>query len=93
LADIASRRIPQPDAVFRCEYLPPYGPDLNPIERVWKLTLRLCVHNRFFPDLIDIVGPVESEFLLWIKESNGLPKICATLNSCISAIIYGAQYN
>lgn len=23
---------------FRLEFLPPYSPDLNPIERVWKLT-------------------------------------------------------
>ncbi len=26
---------------FRLDFLPPYSPDLNPIERVWKLTRRL----------------------------------------------------
>ena len=36
---------------FALDFLPPYSPDLNPIERVWKLTRRLCVHNRYFPDL------------------------------------------
>src|ERR1700704_2674022 len=25
-----------------------FSPDLNPIERVWKLTRRLCLHNRYF---------------------------------------------
>ncbi|MBU6398991.1 MAG: transposase, partial [Verrucomicrobia bacterium] len=25
-------------------YLPPYSPDLNPIERVWKLLRELCTH-------------------------------------------------
>ena len=30
-------------------FLPPYSPDLNPIERLWKLTRRLCVHNLYFP--------------------------------------------
>ena len=31
---------------FERDYLPPYGPELNPIERVWKLTWRRCSHNR-----------------------------------------------
>ena len=30
---------------FRLDFLPPYSPELNPIERVWKLTRRLCLHN------------------------------------------------
>ena len=29
-----------------CPGLPTDSPDLNPIERVWKLTRRTCVHNR-----------------------------------------------
>ena len=33
---------------FSLEYLPPYSPDLNPIERVWKLTRRLATHRRTF---------------------------------------------
>ena len=33
---------------FALDYLPPYTPELNPIERVWKLTRRLCfVENQF----------------------------------------------
>jgi transposase len=31
--------------VLRLDFLPPYSPDLNPVERVWKLTRRLCTHN------------------------------------------------
>ena len=31
---------------FALDFLPPYSPELNPIERVWKLTRRLCLHNR-----------------------------------------------
>ena len=27
---------------FALDFLPPYSPELNPIERVWKLTRRLC---------------------------------------------------
>jgi hypothetical protein len=33
---------------FSLDFLPPYSPELNPIERVWKLTRRLCLHNRYF---------------------------------------------
>lgn len=31
---------------FALDFLPPYSPDLNPIERLWKLVRRLCLHNR-----------------------------------------------
>jgi transposase len=30
------------------DYLSPYSLELNPIERVWKLTRRRCLHNRYF---------------------------------------------
>ena len=30
---------------FALDFLPPYSPELNPIERVWKLTRRLCLHT------------------------------------------------
>jgi len=38
------------------------SPELNPIERVWKLTRRRCLHNRYFDNLQDVIGAVESEF-------------------------------
>jgi transposase len=28
--------------------LPPYSPELNPIEGVWKTTKRMTTHNRFY---------------------------------------------
>ena len=36
---------------FGLDFLPPYSPELNPIERVWKLTRRL-LHNRYLPSSI-----------------------------------------
>ena len=36
-----SRRI----ALFR---LPPYSPEFNPMEPVWKTTRKLTTHNRFY---------------------------------------------
>ena len=29
--------------------LPPYSPDLNPIEQVWRVTRREMTHNRYCP--------------------------------------------
>ena len=44
---------------FALDYLPPYSPELNPIERVWKRTRRNCVHNVYFPTLQTLVDRVE----------------------------------
>lgn len=63
------------DVVF--DFLPPYSPELNPIERVWKLTRRLCVHNRYFPELDDLVQTVEEQFKPWEKPNTALRRLCA----------------
>ena len=65
----------EPD--FHLAYLPPYSPDLNPIERVWKLARRLCLHNRYFPRLELVTGAVEAQFRRWAQESSALKKLCA----------------
>src|SRR2546429_3302235 len=39
---------------FCLHFLPPYSPELNPIERVWKLVRRRCLHNRYFAALDDV---------------------------------------
>jgi len=52
---------------FGLDFLPPYSPDLNPIERVWKLTRRLCLHNRYFGLLDGVVAAVEDQFAEWTK--------------------------
>lgn len=35
--------------VLTLRFLPPYSPQLAPIERVWKLARRMATHNRIFP--------------------------------------------
>src|SRR2546425_10546400 len=62
---------------FALEFLPPYSPDLNPIERVWKLTRRLCLHNRYFPTLEGVVGAVEGTFAQWRLGNGTLQRLCA----------------
>jgi hypothetical protein len=62
---------------FVLSYLPPYSPDLNPIERVWKLTRRLCLHNRYFPALTGVVQAVERQFADWKQPNESLRRLCA----------------
>ena len=71
-ADWRNRQVPK----FELDFLPPYSPDLNPIERLWKLTRRLCLHNRYFPTLNNVVESVESKFNTWRSGSEILRKLC-----------------
>jgi transposase len=62
---------------IRLDFLPPYSPELNPVERVWKLTRRLCTHNRYFPYLDDLINVVSEQFEAWHKPNNILYRLCA----------------
>lgn len=64
---------------FRLDFLPPYSPELNPIERVWKLTRRLCTHNRYFELLNDLISTVNAQFDLWKYPNNMLHNLCAII--------------
>lgn len=58
------------------DFLPPYSPKLNPIERVWKLLKRLRLHNQYFPNLNGMIRVVVKQFLLWINENPILKSLC-----------------
>jgi len=57
-------------APFLCEYrsilrmlfLPPYIPQLAPIERVWKLARRIATHNWYFTTLTEVLDAVGTCF-------------------------------
>ena len=65
------------EPAFALDYLPPYSPDLNPIERVWKLTRRMAVHNKYFPEINDIISDVEACFGQWTKPNEVLRRLYA----------------
>ena len=62
---------------FRLEFLPPYSPDMNPSERVWKLTRRKATHNRYFAELNNIIDAVEFTFDQWTTGNETLRRLCA----------------
>lgn len=62
---------------FALDFLPPYSPQLNPIERVWKLLRRTCLHNQHFPKLEDVVAAVEPQLQKWSAPCEVLRKLCS----------------
>jgi hypothetical protein len=64
---------------FTLDFLPPYSPQLNPIERVWKLLRRLCLHNEHFPKLENVVAAVQPQLDLWAKPNEALRKLCGII--------------
>jgi hypothetical protein len=66
-------------AVLSCAFLPPYSPDLNPIERVWKLARKLCTHNQYFPLLTDLVTAVGTQLNRWSKPNPILARLCGII--------------
>ena len=62
---------------FVLDYLPPYSPDLNPIERVWKLVRKLRLHDEYFPALQTVIAAVESQFAKWGGRNETLRRLCA----------------
>jgi len=60
-------------------YLPPYSPQFNPIERVWKLARRLATHNRYFATLDELVSAVSDQFERWRSPNAVLRKLCCII--------------
>jgi transposase len=61
---------------LRLLFLPPYSPQLAPIERVWKLTRRLATHNRYFATLAEVLKAVSACFNRWRNPNKVLHRLC-----------------
>lgn len=66
-------------SVLRLLFLPPYSPQLAPIERVWKLARRLATHNRYFATLTEVLDAIENCFNRWRKPNPVLRRICGII--------------
>jgi transposase len=60
-------------------FLPPYSPQLAPIERVWKLARRIATHNRFFASLDELLAAVEKCFDRWRYPNSALRRLCGII--------------
>ena len=48
--------------------LPPYSPELNPIEAVWKTTRKLTTHNRFYKSIDERNEALRNTFYLFRRK-------------------------
>jgi len=60
-------------------FLPPYSPELNPIERVWRITRRQVTHNRYFASTSDLATALTSHFARWDTPNEALRVLCARI--------------
>ena len=66
------------DIIDRVKFLmlPPYSPDLNPIEQVWRITRKENTHSTFFPTLSDLKETVDKAFEAWSAPNSQLQSLC-----------------
>jgi len=57
-------------------YLPPYSPDLQPAEMIWKTLRRERTHNRYFPDIDRLLDTIEDFLCLYSKKNDKFQKLC-----------------
>ena len=57
--------------------LPPYSPDLNPIEQVWRITRRENTHNVFFESIESLKSTVDNAFSQWRTPNEQLHSLCS----------------
>jgi transposase len=66
-------------AVLTLLFLPPYSPQLAPIERVWKLARHMATHNRFFATLDSVLTAVSTCFDRWRQPNAVLRRLCGII--------------
>jgi transposase len=75
-ASLLAPFLEQRQSFLRLDFLPPYSPDLNPIERVWKLLRKLATHNCYFATLEELTDAVTREMKRFEKPNPTLLSLC-----------------
>lgn len=57
-------------------YLPPYSPDLQPAEMIWKTIRRDRTHNRYFPDMDCLLETVEDFLKMYSRKNKRFQNLC-----------------
>lgn len=58
-------------------YLPPYSPDLNPIEQVWRITRKDAKNNKYFSDKAELEETLDSYYDVFAKPNDTLRRLCS----------------
>jgi len=64
---------------IECIFLPTYSPELNPVERVWRITRRQVTHNRYFQSMEELRTALVDHFTKWEQPNNALRVLCANI--------------
>lgn len=57
--------------------LPPYSPDLNPIEQVWRITRRDAKNNKYFSDASALEEELDDYYSVLSKPNETLRSLCS----------------
>lgn len=57
-------------------YLPPYSPDLNPIEQVWRLTRKEAKNNKYFSDRENLESTLDDYYAVLAEPNDILSTLC-----------------
>ena len=58
-------------------FLPPYSPDLNPIEQVWRITRREVTHNTYFANAQILEDTLDAHFATYRHSNVKLAALCS----------------
>ena len=62
---------------LECLPLPPYSPDLSPIEQVWRKTRKEKTHNRYFRNLAKLIDTLDHYFAGFFAPNEPLHALCS----------------
>ena len=69
-----SRNISLPDNLFLL-HLPPYSPELNPVELLWREIRRKYFHNKIFNSLDDVEDNLANALAEYHKKPNAVKQL------------------
>lgn len=58
-------------------YLPPYSPDLNPIEQVWRVTRRDAKNNKYFSGKAELEEELDDFYAVLATPNSYLRSLCS----------------
>ena len=58
-------------------FLPPYSPDLNPIEQIWRITRREVTHNTYFPNELVLGDTLDMYVSSYRRPNEKLSHLCS----------------